>query len=64
LTDYTPCDPVGCGYSPNGECDLHRAQVEMADKMKIVERIGKYKGGVINAFYKPGQGWLITIKAR
>jgi hypothetical protein len=36
----------------------------MVRKMELLESIAKHNGGVINGFYKPGQGWLITIKAR
>ena len=64
MTDYTTCRPLECDAAPQGECELSRAQVEMIRKMELVEILGKMKGGSINAFYKPGQGWLITYKAR
>lgn len=64
MTDYTTCRPLECDASPAGECELSRAQVEMIRKMELLEKIAKHNGGVINGFYKPGSGWLITIKAR
>jgi len=64
VTDYTACRPLECDAAPAGECELSRAQVETIRKMELVEKLGQHKGGVINAFYKPGQGWLITYKLR
>jgi len=64
MTGYTPCTPVECDLPCGGDCSLSRAQVEMIRKMELVEKIGKHRGGVINAFYKPGEGWLITYKLR
>ena len=64
MTDYTSTTRVECDASPAGECQLSRAQVEMVRKMELVEALGKHKGGVINAFYKPGHGWVITYKLR
>ena len=60
MTDYTTCRPLECNAAPRGECELSRAQVEMIRKMELVEIVGRHRGGVINAFYKPGLGWKIT----
>jgi len=64
VTDYTACRPLECNASPSGECELSRAQVEMIRKMELVEILGSHKGGVIDGFYKPGEGWKITYKLR
>jgi len=64
MTDYTSTARLGCDAAPCGQCDFTRAQVEMMRKMELVEKLGKRKGGVINAFFKPGEGWLITYKLR
>lgn len=64
MEKYTPCLPLPCDASPTGCCGLTRAQVEMMRKMQLVEKLGRHRGGVINAFYKPGHGWMITYKLR
>lgn len=64
MADYTSTEKIPCDAVPCGRCELSRAQVEMIRKMEQIELLGKKKGGAINAFYKPDQGWLITIKMR
>ena len=64
MTDYTPTERIDCNAVPCGRCKFSYAQVEMMRKMELVEKLGEHKGGVINAFYKPGEGWLITYKLR
>jgi hypothetical protein len=64
MTEYTSTTRVDCAAAPGGQCEFTHAQVEMMRKMELVEKLGEHKGGVINAFYKPGEGWLITYKLR
>jgi hypothetical protein len=60
VSDYTSTVRIECDASPIGECELSRAQVEMIRKMELLEILGRHRGGMINAFYKPGLGWKIT----